>query len=245
MDRKVVLITGASRGIGACTALTFAKNGYDVILVYKSQTVLAEKVQKQVENLGSKCLCVQCDISNDSDVAALEQKVIKYFGRIDCLINNASITNDSLFEEKTSQNFKTVLDTNVVGTFIMSKTFGQMMFANKKGKIINIASTNGIDTYFPMCLEYDASKSAIISLTHNLALQFAPYVNVNAIAPGFIATDSEIKDMPKEFIKSEEQKILKKRAGTEQDVANLVYFLASDEADFINNEVIRIDGGQY
>ena len=96
-----------------------------------------------------------------------------------------------------------------------------------------------------MCVEYDASKSALNSLTHNLAMQFAPYVNVNAIAPGFIATESEISGMDEEFIKLEEEKILLKRAGSEQDVANLVKFLASNESNYINNEIIRIDGGMY
>ena len=119
------------------------------------------------------------------------------------------------------------------------------MVKNKGGKIINIASTNGINTYYPMCFDYDASKAGIISLTHNLAMQFAPFVNVNAIAPGFIATESETKDMDEEFIKLEEEKIFLKRAGTELDVANLILFLASDKASFINNEIIRIDGGMY
>ena len=96
-----------------------------------------------------------------------------------------------------------------------------------------------------MCIDYDASKAGLVSLTHNLAMQFAPFVNVNCVAPGFIATESETKNMDQEFIKAEEEKIFKRRAGTEQDVANLVLFLASDKADYINSEVIRIDGGMY
>ena len=245
MDKKVVLITGGSRGIGARTAILFAKNGYNVVITYKSQEKLAQDVAKQVESLGSRCLYAKCDISLEKDILNLKDIVIEKFGNIDCLVNNAAITFDSLFEDKSAQSLKSVFDTNVVGTFAVCKTFGQMMFERKMGKIINISSTNGIDTPFPMCLEYDASKSAIISLTHNLAIQFAPYLNVNAIAPGFIATESEVSGMPEEYIKSEEQKILKGRAGTPEDVANLIYFLASPEADFINNEVIRIDGGQY
>jgi 3-oxoacyl-[acyl-carrier protein] reductase len=122
---------------------------------------------------------------------------------------------------------------------------GDIMYAQKSGKIINISSTNGINTYFPMCLEYDASKSALISLTHNLAVQFAPYVNVNAIAPGFIATESELEGMDDDILRMESDKTLLRRAGTEQDVANLVMFLASEQSSFINNEVIRIDGGVY
>ena len=132
-----------------------------------------------------------------------------------------------------------------MGTFLVSKYVGDIMYENKYGKIVNVTSTNGINTYFPMCLDYDASKAGIISLTHNLAMQYAPYVNVNAIAPGFIATESEIDGVDEEFIKMEEEKILLRRAGTEDDVANLVKFLISDDASFINNSVIRIDGGTY
>ena len=96
-----------------------------------------------------------------------------------------------------------------------------------------------------MCLEYDASKAGLNSLTHNLAMQFAPYVIVNAVAPGFIATESEISGMDEEFIKLEEEKILLKRAGSEQDVSNLIQFLASDDSNFINNQIIKINGGTY
>ena len=143
------------------------------------------------------------------------------------------------------EDFRKTLDINVIGTFLVSKYVGEMMYQNKYGRIINLSSTNGINTYFPMCIDYDASKSAINSLTHNLAVQFAPYVNVNAIAPGFIATESEIDGMDEEFIKLEEEKILVKRAGKPEDVANLVTFLISDDADFINNQVIKINGGMY
>jgi 3-oxoacyl-[acyl-carrier protein] reductase len=132
-----------------------------------------------------------------------------------------------------------------VGTFLLSKLVGDIMYKNRSGKIINISSTNGINTYFPMCVEYDASKAGINSLTHNLAMQFSPYVNVNAIAPGFIATESEIKDMDEEFIKSEEEKIFLKRAGTEEDVSNLALFLAGEKSDYINNQIIKINGGMY
>ena len=96
-----------------------------------------------------------------------------------------------------------------------------------------------------MCLDYDASKAGIISLTHNLAMQYAPYINVNAVAPGFIATESEIKDMDEEFIKSEEEKVFLRRMGREEEIAKVIRFLVSDDASYINNEVIRIDGGLY
>lgn len=245
MDKKVCVITGGGRGIGRQTALEFAKNNFDVVITYNQNEEKALKTKAEIESFGAKCLVQKCDISKESDVFKLFERVKKAFGKIDVLVNNASIAIDTLFAEKTEENFKKILDVNLIGTFLMSKHFGQFMFEKKSGKIINLSSTNGINTYYPMCLDYDASKAGIISLTHNLAMQFAPYINVNCVAPGFIATESEIKDMNEEFIKSEEEKIFKKRAGTEQDVANLIFFLASDKADFINNEVIRIDGGMY
>ncbi len=243
--RKVCVITGGSRGIGRVTALEFAKNGFDVVITYNQNKDKAENTQKEIGEIGARCLAIKCDISNEDDVKNLFVTVTKNFKTVDVLVNNAAIAIDTLFCEKTKENFKKILDVNLVGTFLVSKTFGEFMMEQKSGKIINIASTNGINTYYPMCLDYDASKAGLISLTHNLAMQFAPFVNVNCVAPGFIATESETKDMNEEFIKSEEEKIFKKRAGTEQDVANLVLFLASDKADFINSEVIRIDGGMY
>ena len=242
---KVVFITGGSRGIGRTTALSFAKEGYDVALTYFENEGLANKVKTQIEEIGKKCLVIQCDIADEQQVKNTVYQVVKTFGRINVLVNNASIAIDSLFQDKNIDDFKRILNVNLVGTFMVSKTVGEFMLENKSGKIINISSTNGINTYYPMCFDYDASKAGIISLTHNLAMQFAPYINVNAVAPGFIATESEIKDMSEDFIKSEEEKIFLKRSGTEQDVANLILFLASDKANFINNEVIRVDGGMY
>ena len=242
---KTAIVTGASRGIGKTIALTLAREGYNVVITYNTKRKKAEDVAKQIKTYGVDSLVLQCDISNEDSVKTLVQKSVDRFGKIDVLVNNAAMSIDSLFGDKTVANFKRTLEVNLIGTFLVSKYVGEIMYENKYGKIINISSTNGINTYFPMCLDYDASKSGVISLTHNLAMQFAPYVNVNAIAPGFIATESEVSDMDEEFVKSEEEKILLKRAGTEQDVANLVKFLASDESSYINNEVIRIDGGMY
>ena len=117
-------------------------------------------------------------------------------------------------------------------------------FPNVYGRIINISSTNGINTYYPMCIDYDASKAALISMTHNLAAEFGPYINVNCVAPGFIGTDNELDGYDEEFLKEETEKIMVKRYGKPEEVAYLVRFLISDEANFINNSIIRIDGGQ-
>lgn len=245
MDKKICLITGGNRGIGKKIALEFSRNDFEVIITYNTNKGLAEQTKKEIEKTGGVCNIFRCDISKEEDVKKLFGAVVEKFKNIDVLVNNAAISIDTLFSDKTKENFQKTIDVNLIGTFLMCKYFGQYMFSKKSGRIINITSTNGINTYYPMCLDYDASKAGIISLTHNLAMQFSPYINVNAVAPGFIKTESEIKDMSEEFIKSEEEKIFKKRAGTEQDVANLVFFLASDKADFINSEVIRIDGGMY
>ena len=195
--------------------------------------------------MGVESLVIKADITKQDEVDEMINKILKEFKKIDILVNNASIAIDSLFQDKTIANFKKILDTNLVAPFYLSKKIGQLMYEQQEGVIINISSTNGIDKYYPMSLDYDASKAALISLTHNLAFQFAPYVRVNCVAPGFIATENEIKDLDEEFIKSEEEKIFAKRLGEAREVANVIVFLASDDASYINNAVIRVDGGTY
>lgn len=245
MERKVALVTGAGRGIGKAIAKELALKGYNIIINYNTSDKGARELYEDLKVLRLDPMIVKCDISKEDEVKAMVDKAVEKYGHIDVLVNNAGIAIDALFFDKKVEDFRKTFDINVIGTFLVSKYVGDVMYQNRYGKIINISSTNGINTYFPMCADYDASKAAIISLTHNLAVQFAPYVNVNAIAPGFIATESEVGGMDAEFIKLEEEKILLKRAGTEQDVANLVNFLVSDQASFINNEVIKIDGGIY
>lgn len=245
MNNKVALVTGSSRGIGRATIIELAKNGYDVVINYNNSEKEAFELDEEIKKYGVKSLVIKCDISNEEDVKFMINKIMSVFGKIDVLVNNAAVSYDSLYQEKGINNFKRTLDVNLIGTFLVSKYVGDIMYENKYGKIVNVSSTNGINTYFPMCLEYDASKAGIISLTHNLAMQYGPYVNVNAVAPGFIATDSEIKDMDEEFIKSEEEKVFLKRMGKEEEVAKVIRFLVSEDASYINNEIIRIDGGLY
>lgn len=243
--KKVVLITGGARGIGKKVAEILGKLGYCIVVNYNTSEAKAKALEKAFKANNIDSLFIKADISNETQVKSMVETVIKKYGRIDVLINNSAITNDSLFQDKTAKSFLKVLEVNLIGAFNVSKLVGNIMFRNKYGKIVNISSTNGINTYYPMCLEYDASKAGLISLTHNLAVQFAPYVNVNAIAPGFIATESELDGVDEDFLKLESDKVLLKRAGKEEDVANLVKFLISDDASYINNEVIRIDGGLY
>ena len=243
--KKIALITGGARGIGKKVAETLGSLGFCIVVNYKSSEARAKEFEQQLKKKKVDCLFFKSDVSSEEQVKTMINEIIKKYGRIDVLVNNSAVTNDTLFQEKTAESFRKVIDVNLIGAFNVSKLVGDIMYAQKTGKIINIASTNGINTYFPMCLEYDASKAGLISLTHNLAVQFAPYVNVNAIAPGFIATESELDGVDDEFVKLESDKVLLKRAGTEEDVANLVKFLVSDESNYINNEIIRIDGGLY
>ena len=244
MERKVVLITGAGRGIGRAIARKFASNGYNIILNYNSSKDLAMALANELKTM-VEVLTIQADISDEQQVKNMVDKSIERFGKIDVLVNNSAICIDKLFYDRTKEDFDKTFTVNVTGTFLVSKLVGEQMLAKKSGNIINLTSTNAINTYFPMCIDYDASKSAIISLTHNLAVQFAPYINVNAVAPGFIGTETELDGMDEDFIALETQKVMIRRMGTEEDVANLVYFLSSPEASFINNQVIKIDGGIY
>ena len=136
-----------------------------------------------------------------------------------------------------------ILETNLVGTFLVSKYVSEHMLKEKSGKIINIASTNATYSYYPESLDYDASKAGIISLTHNLALHLSPYITVNAVSPGWTKTDMN-KDLSKEQIKKEEEKILLKRFAQPQEIAKVITFLSSDDANYINNQIINVDGGE-
>ena len=242
---KVVLVTGGAQGIGKAIVLELAKNHYDVVINYltsnKAATLLEEEIKK---NYDVRVMTIQADVSKEEEVDAMISLIEKQWGGVDILINNAAVDLSNLFHLKTADEFRKTLDVNVVGAFNCSKRVYRHMLDQEYGRIINISSTNGINTYYPMCIDYDASKAALISLTHNLAFEYGPYINVNAIAPGFIGTDNELDGYDEEFLKEEQEKIMVNRYGKPEEVAYLVKFLISDEANFINNTIIRIDGGQ-
>lgn len=243
---KVVLITGAANGIGKAIAIELAKNNYDIVINYCNSKEKALALKEEIiEKYGVNCLTIQADVSDEEAVEQMYQEIEDKLGGVDILINNAAIDLSNMFYLKTAQEFRRTLDVNVVGAYNCARRAYKHMMDVEYGKIINISSTNGINTYYPMCFDYDASKAALISLTHNLAIQFAPFVNVNAIAPGFIGTENELDGYNEQFLKEEQEKILVHRYGQPEEVAYLVKFLISEEAKYINNAVIRIDGGQY
>lgn len=242
---KVALVTGSSKGIGAAIIEELASCGYNVVINYNKSKKEAYEIEKRIAKYNVRSRVIQCDISKEEDVKNMIDDIVSTLGSIDIVINNAAICFNSFFKTKTVEDFQHTFNVNVTGAFLVSKYASKYMLNNKWGRIINISSTNGVNTYYPICMEYDASKAALISLTHNLAIEFAPYINVNAIIPGFIATESELEGMDEEFIKSEEEKILLGRKGEPKEVAKLVKFLVSEDANYINNSIIRIDGGQY
>ena len=236
---KVVLVTGSSRGIGRSIAVKFAKEGANVIVNYKNSEKEAEVITEIISSYGNECICIKAD---EKDVKKMIEEIMKKFGHLDIVVNNAGIAIDSDFEEKKIKDFQDTLNTNLIGVFLVSKYAAKYMMEKQYGKIINVSSTNGIDTTYPYSLDYDASKAGLINLTRNLAIEFSPYINVNAIAPSWIETEMN-SELPKKYLQEEKEKILLKRFAEPEEIADLVLFLASDKARYIDGEVIRIDGG--
>ncbi len=242
---KVALVTGSSKGIGKQTIIEFAKKGANVVINYNNSQKEADELEQYIKNTyGVKTLCIKCDVSKEEEVKNMINEIITKFNKIDFVINNASIAIDTLFEDKTVSNFKKILDTNLIGTFNVCKHVEMHMKEKKYGKIVNVSSNNAIDSYYPMSIDYDASKAAVISLTNNLAVQFAPYINVNAVAPGWVNTEMN-KQLDKEFIEEENKKILKQRFANPEEIAKVITFLCSEDANYINSTTIKIDGGKY
>lgn len=243
MERKVAIITGARRGIGEAIAYKLAENNYDIVV---NDMEGKEELKKVVKNLTDKykvkAIGIMADVSLEEEVKSLKEQVLEDFGRIDLLVNNAAIVEDIELEERPTEVFTKTINNNINSTYLMSKYIGRYMYDNKKGKIINISSTNGINAFFPTSIDYDASKAAVISMTHNFALEYAPYVLVNSIAPGWVNTEMN-KDLPKELVEEESGKIYLKRFAEPTEIASLVNYLASDECSYINSEIIKIDGG--
>ena len=241
--KKVVIVTGSSKGIGAATIKYYANNNYNVVINYNHSLDDAQKLYDEVSKI-TDAILVQADISKEEDVKKLMDETIKAFGRIDTLVNNAGIAIDTTLEDKTVENFRRIIDVNLIGTFLTCKHIGTYMKEQGTGSIINISSTNGLDSYYPYSMDYDASKAALINLTKNLAIQFAPHINVNSVAPGWVDTAMN-SNLPKSYLKEEKEKILLKRFAEPEEISNVVLFLASDKARYITSEIITVSGGLW
>ncbi len=245
MSRMVALVTGSNRGIGKSCIIEFAKSNIDVVINYCHHEMEALELERYIkENFGVRVLTIKCDVSKEDEVEKMVNTIIDNFGRIDILVNNASVCRDSLFFDKSIRDFKRIIDVNLIGTYLCSKYVGKIMLENKTGRIINISSSNALDTFYPESCDYDASKAGVISLTHNLARELAPYVLVNCVCPGWVKTDMN-KELSIEQIQEEKKKILLGRFAEPIEIARVVLFLASPRANYINDSIIRVDGGRY
>lgn len=241
-ERKVALVTGATRGIGKAIALELADNGYDIVLNYRNANDELKQTQKEIEEKNVNCFLVYGDISKFEDCENIAKQAIEEFGRIDVLVNNAGITRDGLIMRMKKEDFESVIDTNLTGTFNMTRNVVPFMIKQKNGRIINLSSVVGI-TGNAGQTNYSASKAGVIGFTKSLAKEVASRnILVNAIAPGFIETDMTkvLSDNVKEAILNQ---IPLKRMGEAKEVAKLVKFLVSDDSKYITGQVINVDGG--
>ena len=236
---KTAVVTGGSRGIGKAICLKFAENGADIAFLYAGNTLKAEESLKELEKLGVKVKAYQCDVADADAVAAVVKEIVKDFGGIQILVNNAGITKDKLVPMMKAADFDAVVDTNLKGTFYMIKGVYPLFLKQKGGKIINISSVSGLMGN-PGQANYSASKAGVVGLTKSVAKELAGRgICCNAIAPGFIATEMT-ENLENNALKDA---IPMKRFGDAEEVAKLALFLASEHSDYITGEIIRIDGG--
>lgn len=243
LQDKVALVTGASRGIGKSIALELASKGAKVIVnYYAGSEDMAEEVVEEIKALGVDSHQIQADVSNESDVKRMVKEVITKYGSIDILVNNAGITKDNLLMRMKESEFDDVINTNLKGCFLCMKAVSRQMMKQRSGRIINIASIVGVSGN-PGQANYVAAKAGVIGLTKSTALELASRnILVNAVAPGFIATDmtDALNDKQKEDILT---MIPLAKLGSPENVANVVRFLASSDADYMTGQTIHIDGG--
>ncbi|TCS79223.1 3-oxoacyl-[acyl-carrier-protein] reductase [Tepidibacillus fermentans] len=242
LSGKVAIVTGGSKGIGKEIALTLAEAGANIVLNYNQSQQAAEEVMSQIKAFGRECLLIQADVSKSEEVQSLIDTTLEHFGKIDILVNNAGITKDNLIMRMKEEDWDQVIDTNLKSVFLTSKAVSRTMMKQRSGKIVNITSVVGILGNVGQA-NYVSAKAGVIGLTKTLAREFASRnITVNAIAPGFIETDMTAKLSP-EIQESLLTQIPLARFGKPKDVAKVVKFLVSEDADYITGQIIHVDGG--
>lgn len=243
-ENKIVLVTGAGRGIGASIAKRFASEGAEVIVNYSGNDEAAQKTVDEITATGGQAQKYKCSVNDSESVKVMIDEIIKEFGRIDILVNNAGITKDGLMLRMTDEDFDRVIDVNLKGTFNCTKYVSKYMLKQKAGKIINISSVVGLSGNAGQ-INYSASKAGIIGITKSAAKELSSRgITVNAVAPGYVDTD-----MTKVLSDNIRNEILKniplQRMGNVEDISNCVAFLASEDASYITGQVISVDGGMH
>ena len=242
LDGKVAIVTGASRGIGRATAVALARQGAKVVINFAGNITAANAVLAEITEAGGEAMLFQANVAEGAAVEAMVKATMDKFGRIDILVNNAGITRDNLLMRMKEEDWDAVMNTNLKGIFLCTKTVARQMMKQRSGKIINMASVVGVMGNAGQG-NYAAAKAGVIGFTKSMAKELASRnVLVNAIAPGFITTDMT-------HVLSEEVKagllgaIPLDRLGTPEDIAHVVVFLASDAANYITGQTINVDGG--
>ena len=241
---KVALVTGSSRGIGYAIAIELAKRGIDIVVNNDENPQEGIEVMNEINKIGQRAIYIQADVSNPNQVEKMVEKIINEFGRIDILINNAGITRDKMLVKMDIDGWNKVISVNLTGTFNCTKSVIKYMKEQGGGKIINIASVVGEIGNIGQA-NYSASKGGVIAFTKTVAKEYAKQrIIVNAVAPGFIKTKM-LEGIPQKVMQNILDQIPLGRLGEPEEVAKLVHFLVSDDANYIMGQVININGGMY
>ena len=242
LNGKIAVVTGASRGIGKAIAMKFAQLGATVVINYNGSAQKAEEVKQSITADGGRAVIMQCNVADYDACEAFFKEVINQFGRIDILVNNAGITKDGLIMRMSEEDFTSVVDVNLKGTFHCIRFASRQMMKQRSGRIINMSSVVGISGNAGQ-INYAASKAGVIGMTKSAAKELASRgITVNAIAPGYIETD--MTNVLSDKVKEETMKqIPLGRLGQTGDIAAAAAFLASDEAGYITGQVLAVDGG--
>lgn len=240
--KQTAIVTGGSRGIGRAVAVRLAKDGMNLVINYRGNSEAAEETERLCREQGAEVLLVQGDVSRAEDCEKLAAQAKEAFGRVDVLVNNAGITRDGLLARMTEEDFRAVLDVNLVGPWNMMKAVNRIMMKQRYGRIVNLSSVTGLMGNMGQT-NYAAAKAGILGMTKSYAREVASRgITVNAVAPGFIDTD-----MTEAMPEGAKDKIITGipmgRTGKPEDVAEAVAFLASEQAGYITGEVLRVDGG--
>jgi 3-oxoacyl-[acyl-carrier protein] reductase len=241
LSEKTAIVTGASQGLGKAVALALAANGARVACVARTVDKLNETVQ-QIQDAGGQAEAFACDVTDRKSVDELVDQVVEQWEKLDILVNNAGITRDTLLPRMSDEEWDTVIDTNLRGSFLFSRAASRYMMRARYGRIINMSSVSGLIGN-PGQTNYSASKAGLIGLTRSLSRELAGRkITINAVAPGFIESDMTAA-LGEMIIGEAKKRIPARRLGTAEDVAAAVLFLAGDAASYITGHVLTVDGG--
>jgi 3-oxoacyl-[acyl-carrier protein] reductase len=249
LDGRVAFVTGAGRGIGAATALRLAEDGASVVLA-DIDPEGCKQVAAEIENAGSQALAVSCNVAEREAVEAAFQQAIEHFGQLDILVNNAGVLRDNLLFKMSDDDWETVMNVHLKGAFLCSRAAQAYMVQQKYGRIISLSSVSALGNRGQA--NYATAKAGLQGLTRTLAIELGPFgITANAVAPGFIDTEMTRATArrqghdPQQVIEMAAKSIPVRRVGQPRDVANVICFLASEEASYVNGQIIYVAGGPH